>query len=874
MASDEETSQQNQTRFQKYCEQLNINPNLVMLKVTLFMMYGATASLLPFLTIHMQSIGLTVEEIAVVYLALPLTTFLSPPVTGFLVDKFGHYKSVVIFSLVLNLIFHHSLTLIPQMEIPGEMPAAYVLRHPTTGMVEVWWSPCPSRECPEEEELNMVLDDCVDHCLLQPKISPKSKFIISSFPHHQSIAVPPYRNYRVDCEKQLNEMIEAEIHRDLHFHTIHDNKKKKNGTTKTPGKKKLSFGLGNNTTSKQNVTVQPDGEEEPPAFFLLDMHPDLMEAPEHLGLEVEMDDNETVTDFRQHFSKDLLILSGVNYTALEESDLRCGGLVLATNLTMSTLQEMAADCMLQKCNFRDGGPEICPPDYKESDDRVFYIYFALRFVATIMLSASVTVMDPIALTMIQKYGGEFGRERLFSTIGMAIFSPLTGYLIDYRSKKLGYSDYTVAFYAYDALLALSAVSILMMPLSTKVPADNIMRDMLRLLKLPHVILFIFFLFVLGNCWGFIESYLFLYLKELGAPNSLLGITVSVGTLSSIPFLYGAEKLTHKIGHVNLIVIAFFSHAARLMGYSFIENAWWCFPFEAIESLSVHLMWVAAATYCAIIAPKNLLATLIGVLGMAHFSLGRGVGSFGGGLLIGTIGTRQAFRAMGLLAIVSGGLYGLIHFFWLHKYDQSYYKKKVNVKDAEKSEKEKLNVEDGLPDKDTMSHDEMLSAERLSLMIRFNHRGSLTSLDQGSRPELSRGSRRNSSYTDNKASSGSKMDLLKSTLEVNLNRNSNPHLNLTKTSLPQLNRSTTNTVKGNTETTPGTPQSNRKSQKNLVNPPSLSTVADDEFRSNSGSIVEEEEKEHHDEATKKFKQVEEYLRNCENITVNNEDDVKF
>lgn len=52
-----------------------------------------------------------------------------------------------------------------------------------------------------------------------------------------------------------------------------------------------------------------------------------------------------------------------------------------------------------------------------------------------------------------------------------------------------------------------------------------------------------------------------------------------------------------------------------------RNAWWCFPFEALESLSVHLMWVAAATYCALLAPKNLLATLIGVLGMVHFSIG-------------------------------------------------------------------------------------------------------------------------------------------------------------------------------------------------------------------------------------------------------------
>lgn len=30
----------------------------------------------------MQSIGLTVEEIAIIYLALPFTTFLSPPITG------------------------------------------------------------------------------------------------------------------------------------------------------------------------------------------------------------------------------------------------------------------------------------------------------------------------------------------------------------------------------------------------------------------------------------------------------------------------------------------------------------------------------------------------------------------------------------------------------------------------------------------------------------------------------------------------------------------------------------------------------------------------------------------------------------------------
>lgn len=134
----------------------------------------------------------------------------------------------------------------------------------------------------------------------------------------------------------------------------------------------------------------------------------------------------------------------------------------------------------------------------------------------------------------------------------------------------GYTDYSAAFYTYDVLLLISAVTVAVMPLGAKLPADNLLRDLVNIIKMPHIIVFIFFLFALGNFWGFIESYLFIYLKELGAPNFLLGITVTVGTLSSIPFLYGADAITARIGHVNVIIVAFFSHAARLVGYSFIE----------------------------------------------------------------------------------------------------------------------------------------------------------------------------------------------------------------------------------------------------------------------------------------------------------------
>lgn len=70
-----------------------------------------------------------------------------------------------------------------------------------------------------------------------------------------------------------------------------------------------------------------------------------------------------VTDFKQRFGEKLLWDSGVNVTALEEEDLRCGGLVLQSNMSGTynlRLSEWAADCMVQQCQFRQVSEDSFP----------------------------------------------------------------------------------------------------------------------------------------------------------------------------------------------------------------------------------------------------------------------------------------------------------------------------------------------------------------------------------------------------------------------------------------------------------------------------------------------------------------------------------
>ncbi|XP_017154292.1 uncharacterized protein LOC108163489 isoform X2 [Drosophila miranda] len=883
------------SKFGEFCQRRGINPNLIMLKITLFVMYGATSSLLPYLTIHMQSIGLTVEEIAIIYLALPFTTFLSPPITGFLVDKFGKYKPVVVMSLLLNAIFHHSLLFIPQQEIPGVVPSAFVLRHPDSGDIEVWWSPCPSRECPEEPELELAVHQCVDYCLMQEQVNPQLYTSTPAYNVYPTTKTTKAAARTSTSTERITTTTNAMSTTSTGYATMESETESvatssstttSTTTTTTSPASSLPALFATQTRSRyqevlnmsstmfpplenasaMSLVVQPgpekDQEEQQPSsaelsamsmqglnsstdsssqqkeevksiswvhsdnedttYFMLQMHPDLAEPTEQLGMEIEQDANETVTDILQRFGKERLVVGNINLTDMDDLDLRCGGLVRRSNI--SEMGPEAVQCMMQRCTFTMNAPEICPPDYKETDETIFWIYFLLRFLATTMLSAGVTIMDPIALTMIEKFGGDFGRERLFSSIGMAIFSPITGIMIDYSSRGLGYTDYSAAFYTYDVLLVISTMSVLMMPLGEKLPADNVFRDLWNLLKMPHVIAFITFLFVLGNFWGFIESFLFLYLKELGAPNYLLGITITVGTVSSIPFLYGAEKITRIFGHVNLIIIAFFSHAARLVGYSFIENAWWCFPFEALESLSCHLMWVAAATYCSILAPKSLLATLIGVLGMAHFSLGRGSGSFTGGLLIGQFGTRDAFRYMGLLAVVGGIAYGLLHLIWLRKFDHTTDDSEEEAEAVEAGETEKLT------EPATKEQGTSMSLERLSLMIKYNQIGSLSSLPRGSRADIhDHLSVRRSSYNVESlrgvprhgviGSSASKVDILRSALEINHKSSNNSMLNKAdnKTSNQSLGRNRADSA----------PKLNHSNLKNISQPALEGVVLEDQ-----------------------------------------------
>ena len=104
---------------------------------------------------------------------------------------------------------------------------------------------------------------------------------------------------------------------------------------------------------------------------------------------------------------------------------------------------------------------------------------------------------------------------------------------------------------------------------------------------PHIFMFLIIFFMCGSIWGFLESYLFWFLEDLGSTKLTMGISLAVGTIAGIPLTIASGAIIKKLGSViqnhdfiyykiiisrntNVITVALFIYSFRLLGYSFIN----------------------------------------------------------------------------------------------------------------------------------------------------------------------------------------------------------------------------------------------------------------------------------------------------------------
>ena len=180
----------------------------------------------------------------------------------------------------------------------------------------------------------------------------------------------------------------------------------------------------------------------------------------------------------------------------------------------------------------------------------------------------------------------------------------------------------------------------------------------------EVVAFLGMMMFAGTFWGFIEAFLFWHLDDLGATRFLMGWTVAVGMVTSLPFLIFSGPITDTIGHMNVIILGMLAYTGRLLGYSFISDPVYVYPFEALEGLTMALMMTSAVTYVAKISTPSTIASVMGMMGALFFGVGKGSGSLFGGLIMNSWGAPNTFRFFAVTASICALIYGFFQFLYV------------------------------------------------------------------------------------------------------------------------------------------------------------------------------------------------------------------
>ncbi|KAG5312239.1 MFSD6 protein, partial [Acromyrmex insinuator] len=678
---------------------------LMPLKLIFFVQASTLYVLYPYLTIHMRELGINVEETAIMSSITPLVAMVMPPLAGMLADRIGNFRILLSLFSAFGGLAALLLLLVPIGRVTVHFPQRIIMDLGCEGrngsllhtMSQI--HPCETKL--ESEEIAVNVESCgfvchvetnnetdgsqilksrlytVRHLNFQTGVNTSYKYIVAPSDLAMSIQQEDMKEHR---QLKNNEFFKTSIRQVSKTHYFFPTDQLfsfscmslsghvqdiDNFTTET-------FRMSRNYTSCvfDNLMKSKDNINRTINYHLYkskikSLKPDEDDLQEEQQRYLSEKISWAGEDFRKPICDDLE--SNINNQITiqvrlydHEANLEATNRVLNIN-----------ECK-KKCIVTLPRNAVCSNMNMEVEYNVkltFWLYLVIRVFIGIIGGTTFAMFEGAVIAILREQEADYGLQRIYGSIGGMISSPLSGVLIDYASKGKGYTDFRPAFYLYAALKLASGVLMLLINLEFKAPAKNVVRDVFTVLRNIETAILFLACFVLGTAWGYIESFLFWLIQDLGGSRSLMGITVAVGGIAGIPLLALSGPIISKIGHANVLFIGFVFYAIRLCGYSLIYDPWLTLIFEALESVTTSLSFTAAVTYAAKLSTTSTDSSIQGLLGGVYYGVGKGSGSLIGGYLMKFFGTRPTYQIFAVVTLLTGIIYFIFNVTYLKKRSQ-------------------------------------------------------------------------------------------------------------------------------------------------------------------------------------------------------------
>jgi PPP family 3-phenylpropionic acid transporter len=252
--------------------------------------------------------------------------------------------------------------------------------------------------------------------------------------------------------------------------------------------------------------------------------------------------------------------------------------------------------------------------------------------------------DSATMAMLEGRKALYGRVRLGGTFGFGLAALVSGVLV--QNYGLRYAFWTGGALQLVALLA--SQKLRHRPAkASEAKAGRVTVLLADRRWLPFLLL----AFAGGLAAAVANTYLFPYMKELGASEATMGLALTLGTLSEVPIFFFGNRLIRRFGAFGLLVLAMLLTGARLVLFVFSTTPNSVLVLQLLSGLTFPPMWVAGVAYADEHAPPGMGATAQGLFSAMVFGFGAAIGGFSAGPLLENLGGRGMFLVFGLTVMV-------------------------------------------------------------------------------------------------------------------------------------------------------------------------------------------------------------------------------
>lgn len=270
---------------------------------------------------------------------------------------------------------------------------------------------------------------------------------------------------------------------------------------------------------------------------------------------------------------------------------------------------------------------------------------ALMALYALFSSPIVSLSDSATMHMLGEERAQYGRVRMGGTFGWAMAAPLAGLLVESQGLRF-------AFFTYAGFMTLAMLVGLRLEFGSAATPAAARGGVRKLLSNRRWILFLAMAFACGMGFASVNTYLFAYMQELGASAAVMGLALTLATLSELPVLFFADRLLKRLGSFGLLTLGMAVTGIRLLLFAAVSAPAGVLAFQFLNGLTFPAVWVAGVSFAHENAPPGLRASAQGLFGAMIFGIGAAVGGLLGGMLLEAVGGRAMYLVFGLLVLGS------------------------------------------------------------------------------------------------------------------------------------------------------------------------------------------------------------------------------